>query len=105
MRLLCLVFSKATCIRDSTSNRIAQSATESAEWPRDLQPYETVPRSRSNTTKIREDPRRRLKRLARPAMIADRNVRIQLHRQIQGGDHEIHFDRCKCHLIGVSALR
>jgi hypothetical protein len=27
MRLLCLVFSKAPCIRSSTSNRIAQSAT------------------------------------------------------------------------------
>jgi hypothetical protein len=38
-------------------------------------------------------------------MIADDNVQIQLHRQIQGGDHETHFDRCKCHLIGVSALR
>jgi hypothetical protein len=37
-------------------------------------------------------------------MIADQNVQIQLHRQIQGGDHETHFDRCKCHLIGVSAL-
>jgi len=53
----------------------------------------------------REKTRRhQLKRLARPAMIVDVNVQIQLHQQIQGGDHEIRFDRCKCHIIGVSTL-
>jgi hypothetical protein len=33
------------------------------------------------------------------------NVQIQLHRQIQGGDHETRFDPCKCPVIGASALR
>jgi hypothetical protein len=32
------------------------------------------------------------------------NVQIQLHRQIQGGDHETCFDHYKRSVIGISAL-
>jgi hypothetical protein len=45
-----------------------------------------------------------LKPLRRPAMIVHRNVQMQLHEQIQGGDHETRFDHCKCHVIDVRTV-
>jgi hypothetical protein len=56
-------------------------------------------------SKIEKILRRRLKRLAGPAMIVNRDVQIQLYQQIQGGDHETRFDHCECPVIGASALR
>jgi hypothetical protein len=37
-------------------------------------------------------------------MIVNLTCAVSMHQQIKGGDHETRFDRCKCHVIGVSAL-